>query len=156
MSKRARELGVASGHDKRDLALDLRASELPGKVGKIAAPNPLVYLRKLNADRRLSVTEGIERQFREGLESLRGRPNVRDVRVLGAVGVVEVKRLPAQSDISRVIREHGVWLRPFCNFVYSMPPLVSDGRTVERIVAAIADLVSAPPGPPPQDGDFHE
>ena len=98
----------------------------------------------------------IESQFREGLGALRGRPNVRDVRVLGAAGVVEVERLPAQSDISRVIREHGVWLRPFSNFIYSMPPLVADVATVDHIVGALVDLASAPPGPPPEDGDFHE
>ncbi len=98
----------------------------------------------------------IERRFRDGLAALRGLPNVRDVRVLGAAGVVEVGRLPAQSDVSRVIREHGVWLRPFCNFIYSMPPLVSDDATVDRIVAAIADLASCPPGPPPEEDGFHE
>ena len=97
----------------------------------------------------------IERQFTEGLAPLRGRPNVRDVRVLGAVGVVEVGRLPAAADIERVIRTHGVWLRPFCNFIYAMPPLVSDSRTVTRIVEALGDLASAPPGPP-VEGDFHE
>ena len=98
----------------------------------------------------------IEQRFRSGLLPLRSRPNVRDVRVLGAAGVVEVERLPAQGDICRVIREHGVWLRPFANFIYAMPPLVSDERTVDRIVAAIVALASAPPGPPPRDGDFHE
>ena len=97
----------------------------------------------------------IERQFKEGLEPLRGRSNVRDVRVLGAVGVVEVERLPARSDIERVIHTHGVWLRPFCNFIYAMPPLVSDETTVDRIVEALTDLASAPPGPP-VEGDFHE
>jgi adenosylmethionine-8-amino-7-oxononanoate aminotransferase len=70
--------------------------------------------------------------------------------------VVEVERLPKQEDISRVIRKHGVWLRPFANFIYAMPPLVSDDAAVERIVEAIADLSSAPPGPAPADGDFHE
>ena len=98
----------------------------------------------------------IERQFRDGLEVLRGRPNVRDVRVLGAAGVVEVERLPSQSDISRVIRDSGVWLRPFGNFIYSMPPLVSDDATVARIVEALVDLASCPPGPPPEDDGFHE
>ena len=97
----------------------------------------------------------IGRQFAEGLAPLRGRPNVRDVRVLGAAGVVEVERLPAPDDIARVIRAHGIWLRPFCNFIYAMPPLVSDERTVERIVAALRDLASAPPGPA-VEGDFHE
>ena len=97
----------------------------------------------------------IERQFRDGLEPVRGKPNVRDVRVLGAAGVVEVGRLPAMADIARVIRAHGVWLRPFCNFIYAMPPLVSDEGTIDRIVGALTDLASAPPGPP-VEGDFHE
>ena len=100
-------------------------------------------------------TRAIERIFRNGLKALRSIPNVRDVRVLGAAGVVEVNAMPAQNDIQRVIRKHGVWLRPFANFIYSMPPLISDENTVERIVAAIADLSSAPPGPQ-QDSDFHE
>ena len=98
----------------------------------------------------------IERQFRDGLAPLRALPNVRDVRVLGAAGVVEVERLPRQEDISRVIHRHGVWLRPFCNFIYAMPPLVSDAATIDRIVGALGDLASAPPGPPPVEGDFHE
>ena len=98
----------------------------------------------------------IGRQFAEGLSPLRSLPNVRDVRTMGAVGIVETERLPSADDIARVIRRHGVWLRPFCDFIYAMPPLVSDGRTVGRIVEAIADLASAPPGPPPSDGDFHE
>ena len=97
----------------------------------------------------------IERQFQEGLEPLRGQPNVRDIRVLGAVGVIEVEHLPARPDIERVIRAHGVWLRPFCKFIYAMPPLVSDEGTIDRIVAALTDLASAPPGPP-VEGDFHE
>jgi len=97
----------------------------------------------------------IERAFRDGLEPLRSLPNVRDVRVLGAAGVVEVAGMPSPEDVQRTIRRHGVWLRPFSNFIYSMPPLVSDEATVRRIVAAVADLSSAPPGPP-QDCDFHE
>ena len=98
----------------------------------------------------------IGRRFAENLEAARAFPNVRDVRVLGAVGVVEAERLPAREEIERVIKKHGVWLRPFCNFIYSMPPLVSDEQTVDRISEAILDLASAPPGPPPEDGDFHE
>lgn len=98
----------------------------------------------------------LERRFVDGLAPLRGRPNVKDVRVLGAVAVVEVERLPSVDDIERVIRTHGVWLRPFCNFIYAMPPLVTDGATADRIVDALADLASAPPGPPPDEDGFHE
>ena len=97
----------------------------------------------------------IEAQFKAALAPLAGLPNVAGVRVLGAAAVVEAKRLPARADIERVIDAHGVWLRPFCNYIYAMPPLVSDEATIDRIAAAIADLAVCPPGPP-QDGDFHE
>ena len=98
----------------------------------------------------------IEGELREGLAAARGLPNVRDVRVLGAVGVIEVGRMPARADVDRVIDAHGVWLRPFADFIYTMPPLVSDTATVARVTAAMVDLASAPPGPASANGDFHE
>lgn len=98
----------------------------------------------------------IERAFRTGMEPLRALPNIRDVRVLGAAAVIEVERMPARSDIERVIDKHNVWLRPFCNFIYAMPPLVSDAATTARITAALADLALSRPGPAQDDGDFHE
>ena len=98
----------------------------------------------------------IERELREGLSPCRAMPNVRDVRVKGAVGIVEVEAMPARDDIERVIDSHGVWLRPFCNFIYTMPPLVSDSATIAKICAAIRDLASREPGPILEDGDFHE
>ena len=98
----------------------------------------------------------IEDELAAGLEPCRTFPNVRDVRVKGAVGIVEVGAMPVRADIERVIDSHGVWLRPFSNFIYTMPPLISDTATVGRICAAIGDLAACEPGPPPQDGDFHE
>ena len=103
-----------------------------------------------------SAVTRIEGELREGLAPCREMPNVADVRVSGAVGIVEVKvALPAQADIDRVITRHGVWLRPFSRYIYTMPPLVSDTATVTRITEAIRDLASCPPGPAPE-GDFHE
>ena len=98
----------------------------------------------------------IESGFARRIMPLKALPNVVDVRILGAAAVVEVRRMPAQSDISRVIRHSGVWLRPFSNFIYSMPPLVADDRTIDRIGFALMNLAASPPGPPPEDGDFHE
>ena len=98
----------------------------------------------------------IEGELASGLGPCRALPNVRDVRVKGAVGIVEVELMPVRADIERVIDAHGVWLRPFCNFIYTMPPLVSDTATICRICAAIRDLAACEPGPPPEDGDFHE
>ena len=98
----------------------------------------------------------IEHAFKAGLLPLKAVPNVKDVRVLGAAAVIEVERLPARKDIERVIDKHGVWLRPFGNFIYAMPPLVSDAKTVSQITVALADLALSRPGPAPVDGDFHE
>jgi adenosylmethionine-8-amino-7-oxononanoate aminotransferase len=98
----------------------------------------------------------IEGWFSSRLMALKNLPNVADVRILGAVAVVEMQRLPSQADISDVIDRHGVWLRPFCNFIYSMPPLVSDEQTIDRISSAIMDLASRPPDTTPMDPDFHE
>ena len=95
-------------------------------------------------------------EFRRRLAGVQPGGNVRDVRVEGAVAVIEVERLPALSDTERVINSHNVWLRPFGNFIYSMPPLVSDDATVGRVAAAMADLAASPPGPAPEDPDFHE
>ena len=97
----------------------------------------------------------IEHAFKAGLEPLKALPNVKDVRVLGAAAVIELERMVARKDIERVIDKHNVWLRPFANFAYSMPPLVSDAPTIARISAALADLALSPPGPS-VDGDFHE
>lgn len=98
----------------------------------------------------------IGKRFAQNLEEAKSMPNVRDVRTFGAVAVIETERLPVQSDISRVIDRHGVWLRPFCNFIYAMPPLISDDTAIDRISGAMCDLASCPPGPPPADTDFHE
>lgn len=97
----------------------------------------------------------IEAQFRAALQPLVALSNVRSVRVAGAVGVLEVERLPARADIDRVIDETGVWLRPFANFIYAMPPLVSDSATVRRVADALAAMAALPPGPEAA-GDFHE
>ena len=98
----------------------------------------------------------IEGAFREGLVGVEKRENVADVRILGAAAVVELKGMPSREAIDDVIDAHGVWLRPFANFAYAMPPLVSDVAAVGRICGALADLASREPAPAADDGGFHE
>ncbi|MBQ8112317.1 MAG: adenosylmethionine--8-amino-7-oxononanoate transaminase [Kiritimatiellae bacterium] len=98
----------------------------------------------------------IEKAFREGLAGVERLENVADVRILGAAAVVELKGMPPREAIDDVIDAHGVWLRPFANFAYSMPPLVSDASAVRRICGALADLASREPAPEKDDGGFHE
>ena len=98
----------------------------------------------------------VEDVFRSRLPTLAALPNVAGVRVLGAAGVVEVRRMPSRGDIDRVIDETGVWLRPFANFVYAMPPLVTGDAELARIADALAAVAALPPGEGGEDGDFHE
>ena len=99
----------------------------------------------------------IEARLRANLEPLRSLENAADVRVLGAIGVLELKAKPSADDILRVIRETGVWLRPFCNYVYTMPPFITSDAEVDRICEAIKMIGKCEPAPIVDGEDeFHE
>ena len=87
----------------------------------------------------------------------RALENAADVRVLGAIGVLELKAKPSADDILRVIRETGVWLRPFCNYVYTMPPFITTDAEIDRICGAIKMIGECEPAPVVEGEDeFHE
>ncbi len=79
----------------------------------------------------------IETGLREGLEPAWEIPAVTDVRVLGAIGVVELDRSVDVGAVTRVAVEHGVWLRPFRELIYTMPPYVTGEEDLAAISAAI-------------------
>jgi adenosylmethionine-8-amino-7-oxononanoate aminotransferase len=85
----------------------------------------------------------IEAGLRRGLEPLRGLPGVADVRVLGAIGVVELEHPVALAAATAAAVDAGVWLRPFRNLIYTMPPYVTDDADVARITRGMAAAVSA-------------
>ena len=99
----------------------------------------------------------IEKRLKQNLEPLRALENAADVRVLGAIGVLELKAKPSADDILRVIRETGVWLRPFCNYVYTMPPFITTDSEIDRICEAIKMIGECEPAPVVEGEDeFHE
>ncbi|WP_290737215.1 adenosylmethionine--8-amino-7-oxononanoate transaminase [Fibrobacter sp. UBA3718] len=99
----------------------------------------------------------IEARLRANLEPLRALENAADVRVLGAIGVLELKAKPSADDILCVIRETGVWLRPFCNYVYTMPPFITTDPEIDRICEAIKMIGECEPAPIVEGEDeFHE
>jgi adenosylmethionine-8-amino-7-oxononanoate aminotransferase len=107
-------------------------------------------------DYAMSVAQ-IEKRLKQNLEPLRSLENAADVRVLGAIGVLELKAKPSADDILRVIRETGVWLRPFCNYVYTMPPLITTDSEIDRICEAIKMIGECEPAPVVEGEDeFHE
>lgn len=85
----------------------------------------------------------IEQMLKTGLEPLRGEPGVADVRVLGAIGVVEMERPVDMASATAACVDAGVWLRPFGKLVYTMPPYISTDVEVTSICRAIAAIVAA-------------
>jgi adenosylmethionine---8-amino-7-oxononanoate aminotransferase len=85
----------------------------------------------------------IEQRLTAGLAAARELPGVRDVRALGAIGVIQ---LDAPVDVARVTGvavDHGVWLRPFRDLIYTMPPYVTGDEDLERITAAMVAAAGA-------------
>jgi adenosylmethionine-8-amino-7-oxononanoate aminotransferase len=81
----------------------------------------------------------IEKELRKGLLPFKENNSVNDVRVLGAIGIVEMKELiDVEKTQSRLI-ENGVWLRPFGKLLYTMPPFVSLSSDIHKITSAIHD-----------------
>jgi adenosylmethionine---8-amino-7-oxononanoate aminotransferase len=80
----------------------------------------------------------VESGLRAGLEPLRGVSGVADVRVLGAIGVVQLDHPVDMAAATAAAVEQGVWLRPFRDLIYTMPPYVATDADVARITEAIA------------------
>jgi adenosylmethionine-8-amino-7-oxononanoate aminotransferase len=100
-------------------------------------------LRLLGGEDWRSRVRVIESGLRDGLEPLRGVPGVADVRVLGAIGVVQLDHPVDMAKATAAAVGTGVWLRPFRDLIYTMPPYVADDSDVARITAGIAAAVAA-------------
>jgi adenosylmethionine-8-amino-7-oxononanoate aminotransferase len=90
---------------------------------------------------RLQQVAAIAAQLERGLAACRGLRGVRDVRVKGAIGVVQLDRQPKLDALRTRFVGHGVWIRPFGDVVYLMPPLVIGEADLERLIGAIHDVL---------------
>ncbi|MEV5122559.1 adenosylmethionine--8-amino-7-oxononanoate transaminase [Streptomyces decoyicus] len=79
----------------------------------------------------------IEAGLRNGLAPAADIPGVREVRVLGAIGVVQLDHEVDMAAATRAAVREGVWLRPFRDLIYTMPPYITGDDDVARICAAV-------------------
>jgi adenosylmethionine-8-amino-7-oxononanoate aminotransferase len=80
----------------------------------------------------------IEACLQKGLDGVKG-----DVRVLGAIGVVQLDHDVDVSAATRAAVDQGVWLRPFRDLIYTMPPYISTDADLARICTAVAAAATA-------------
>ncbi|MDQ6973324.1 MAG: aminotransferase class III-fold pyridoxal phosphate-dependent enzyme, partial [Mariprofundaceae bacterium] len=82
----------------------------------------------------------IERQLQEGLSPCLEHPHVANVRILGAMGVIEMKEAIDVAKIQEKLIEQGVWLRPFGRLIYTMPPFVMGEEDVQQLTSAMVSV----------------
>jgi adenosylmethionine-8-amino-7-oxononanoate aminotransferase len=79
-----------------------------------------------------------------GLAECRALPGVADVRTIGAVGVVQLDQPVDVAKATDAALEYGVWLRPFRDLVYTMPPYISTDEDIATICTAVRAAVEVP------------
>jgi len=130
------------------LAATITSDEISNTVGTLMhgptfMANPLacaVALESINllleSDCASSINV-IEKELRNGFLPLKENDSIKDVRVLGAIGVVEMKESIDVEKTQLTLIENGVWLRPFGKLLYTMPPFVSSSSDIHKIISAI-------------------
>jgi adenosylmethionine-8-amino-7-oxononanoate aminotransferase len=110
----------------------------------LACAAALASLDLFAAEDRLGQVAAISASLARGLEPCRALPGVRDVRVLGAIGVVELERIERPERLRARFVELGAWIRPFRNIVYLTPAFTIDPEALERLMAAIRQVLAEP------------
>ncbi len=92
---------------------------------------------------RLRQVAAIEAALREGLEPCRDVKGVKDIRVKGAIGVVEMDRIADASVLRARFVAEGVFIRPFGNVIYLTPAFTISPTELKQLTNAIVKVVRA-------------
>ncbi|KQP92717.1 adenosylmethionine-8-amino-7-oxononanoate aminotransferase [Methylobacterium sp. Leaf113] len=91
---------------------------------------------------RLEKVAAIAVALAEGLEPLRCLPGVADIRILGAIGVVQFRQAPDLADLKHRFLALGTWVRPFGDIVYLTPALTIASEDLAQLLAAMRAVVT--------------
>jgi adenosylmethionine---8-amino-7-oxononanoate aminotransferase len=108
----------------------------------LACSVALESIRLLLASDWSAKVERIESWLSEDLAPCRQFNDVADVRVLGAIGVVELKNSVNMPRIQQAFVDAGVWIRPFGKLIYLMPPYIIEEPEINTLTNAIFDVLN--------------
>jgi adenosylmethionine-8-amino-7-oxononanoate aminotransferase len=111
----------------------------------LACAVSLASLNLLQSYHLPSMIGAIENQLTNELSPLKDSPLVQDVRVLGAIGVVEMKEPMDMSVVQPQLVREGVWLRPFGKLLYTMPPFIIQKHELRKITKAMVSVATRRP-----------
>ncbi len=142
------------------LAATLATAEIAETISTVSSSNPGLFMHGptfmanplacaiANASLQLLLDspwkqqiQAIEAIMDEELASLREQVGVSDVRVLGGIGVVEMKEAVNVAKIQQQFIEQGVWIRPFGRLVYIMPPYIISADDLHHLTRAMATVL---------------
>jgi adenosylmethionine-8-amino-7-oxononanoate aminotransferase len=106
----------------------------------LACAVALKSLQLLQQNQWPAQVSAIEQQLKLELEPCRNSPYVADVRVLGAIGVVEMKQNIDVAAMQKAFVELGVWIRPFGKLLYVMPPYIISKTQLTKLTSALTLL----------------
>ncbi|MCM2574800.1 adenosylmethionine--8-amino-7-oxononanoate transaminase [Achromobacter xylosoxidans] len=112
-----------------------------GNAMACAAANASLDL--FESEPRMAQAQALSVALARGLAPCRELPWVRDVRVLGAIGVVELDRIEDREALKRRLIEAGVWVRPFGNVVYLTPALTIAADELDTLMRAVVAVLRA-------------
>jgi adenosylmethionine-8-amino-7-oxononanoate aminotransferase len=92
---------------------------------------------------RLAQSAAIEAQLRQELKSCETAPGVKEIRVKGAVGVVQMDHPVDAADLRARFVEKGVWIKPFGDIIYLTPPLIIEPPDLSTLTRAIREVLQA-------------
>ncbi len=145
-------LGLAAAVTTEEVARTI-SEGAPGLFmhGPTFMANPLACAVSLASARLLlsqpwrEIIRAIEEGLRAGLEPCRCLPGVKDVRVLGDIGAVELERPVDQEGLTAAFVERGAWVRPFGSVIYLIPPYIISGNDLSLLTGAVVDVVREGP-----------
>lgn len=109
-----------------------------GNPAACAAANASLDL--FEREPRLEQVAAIEARLAERLPAARSIPGVVDVRWQGAIGVIEMQALPDLDGLKARFVDAGVWIRPFGNIIYIMPPFIIGRDDLDRLLDAMLEV----------------